>query len=159
MNPRKLSSTCRVAVWAMAGALVASCTLRTPYSHYQHLADETWDSADTLCFNIPLRQAGTYTLQVGLRTNSFFPYTGLTMGVAVSSTSHTVAARHSLNMAITNERGFLYGSGISVYQYDAQLPGVVSTTAADTLVVKVCHAMNRKLLPGITDVGITCSEF
>lgn len=143
---------------AACAVAVGACQLRTPYSHYQHLTEEMWDSADTLCFTIPLQHAGDYTLQLGLRTNSFFPYTELAMGVSVSSRLHTADSRYTLNMAIANERGFSSGSGISISQHDALLPGHVSVAAADTLTVKVFHTMNRKLMPGITDVGITCSR-
>lgn len=137
---------------------LAACRGSVVYDTYAHTQLVGWDKSDTLCFNVPpLLQGGLYRQEVGLRVNSSFPFTGITLVV-----DQTVEPGHrlysdTLRCRLTDNRGNTLGQGVSYYQFDFPVSDLHLETG-DSLHVCVRHIMKREILPGVADVGIRLSH-
>lgn len=136
---------------------MASCGRSTVYSHYQNMDKDGWDKTDTICFKAPVKDSGRYALTLGLRANSTYPYTTITMSVEIRTAKNRQNLSSLLDIGITDEDGNRQGSGLTIQQLEAALPAI-DAGRGDTITVCVAHAMSRRTLPGITDVGITIDQ-
>ena len=159
---------------AMVSAMltIAACSHIPLYSHYHHLPAEGWLRNDSIVFTtIPPSSVTSkntvsdgdsascisYGLTLGLRATNTFPYTQLMMAVHSHTTDYKTNRTDTITLNITDEKGNNQGVGTHLFQYDIPLPDL-SLHIQDTLIVSVRHIMSRKLLPGITDIGLTVTQ-
>lgn len=145
-----------MAATAAALLAVAACTPMHVYSHFEHVGIQGWDKGDTLTYTIIPQQAASCQLQLDLRITNIYPYTQLTLATSVRHSASPDVYTGTVTIDVTDDEGLTQGRGISVLQYSTKLPSVEALSATDTLTVTVAHTMSRRLLPGISDVGITC---
>ena len=140
---------------AAALDLTTGCSRLPIYSHFELIPSDGWEQDDTLRFRVPVKDAGSYDVQMHLRATSLYPYTQLMLNVGIT-TRHLPLTTHLLpfTIDITDDEGNRLGEGLSIRQYNLGLPSA-NLRKNDTLVVTVAHNMHRNPLPGINDVGIT----
>ena len=157
MPTGKLALTTMAAL--TVAAIVAACTGNTVYDRYT--AMDGWDRADTATFHVPSATAdATYAIELGLRANSNYPYTAIS--VIVDRSTIPTNPRHAnagtvrsdtLHLQLTDAKGELCGNGLANHQYTLHLPQT-HVKQGDSLVITVRHRMKREILPGIENVGI-----
>lgn len=155
-NPRRRNSIL-VILFAAAALALASCSRRLVYSHFEAVGRQGWSRTDTLCFCVPVKKAGTYSLRLDLRANSIYPYTQLVLAACQQTSRSKASQTEHITFDITNADGDIQGNGTSVYQYHTPLPSVV-LAKNDTLTVTLFHGMARDVLPGIIDFGLTVAS-
>ena len=133
---------------------IAACSHLPVYSHYEHLDSDGWDSRDSITFTAGVSDSGVYQLVLGLRANNTFPFTQLTLVAHCHSAVSHVDRTDTITLNITDNEGNMKGKGTTFFHYDALLPNMILFDQ-DTLSVTVAHVMTRRLLPGVTDVGLT----
>ena len=152
MNLRK--NKLLVAIIVTVALTLVGCNRKTVYCHYQSVGVDGWERSQTFYFCLsPIDQTATYARELGLRTNSAYPFTSLSLIVeqlVLPSGSHHV---DTLQCQLTDDAGTILGKGTYHYQYLFALPSV-PLHEGDSLTISVRHNMKREVLPGITDVGL-----
>lgn len=65
---------------ALVAVALSSCDSDVIYDKYNHTPLVGWEKNDTLSFDVPpVKDAGRYRLELGLRTSTSFPFTGLSL--------------------------------------------------------------------------------
>lgn len=147
-----------IAVVAMAATLMTACDTDVVYDSYCHAPTEGWEKTDTLQFNVPrMAEGGRYRMEIGMRTNSSFPFTGITVVV-----DQVIEPRHRLqsdtiNCRIADKDGNILGRGVSFYQYDFILNDT-DLRRGDSLNIRIRHIMRREVVPGVADVGVKITK-
>lgn len=135
--------------------VMTACNHNTLYSSYLSVDNDGWTRQDTLVFTTdPMEHAGNYIEEVGLRINSTFPFTALTLIVEQQASPSDLSRIDTLYVILTDKEGTVQGDGISLYQYSQPLPPM-KLLKGDTLTVAIRHDMLRQQLKGITDIGFT----
>lgn len=155
---------------SLAMLVVVSCVGRKVYDHYEELPLAGWEKNDTITFLVPpVAGDGLYSLDLGLRTTSQYPFMSLTLIVEqLTFPTDTAAARplfpavarpsvSTLSCRLMDNRGRVKGQGINYYQYDFHVADI-ALSAGDSLRINVRHDMKREILPGISDLGIRLSR-
>ncbi len=143
------------AAWVLC---LCSCNGDVVYDKYNHTPLVGWEKNDTLSFNVPaVKEAGRYRIELGLRTGTSFPFTGLSLVV-----EHTVEPGHMLytdtvNCRLADDKGNVLGKGVSCFQYSF-IVSDVDLRKGDSLHVCVRHIMKREIMPGISDVGLKITK-
>lgn len=133
--------------------LTACTTGGYRYGHYETIGSEGWERTDTIVFTVgPVRHFDSYTAKIGLRTDSYFPFMQLTLIVGQEAYPSGFTRKDTLTVSLTDDEGYVFGDGISHYQYLVPL-APINLNAGDTLRVSVCHDMLRSPLAGVTDIG------
>jgi len=141
---------------AMLGT--TSCNSRKVYHHYEHLSVDGWDKNQRLTFDIPrVTSDGTYALDLGLRTNTDYPFMRVTLVVESTTfpTKKTTTQKVSCNLI--DERGKSRGNGVTLYQSNFHINDL-QLHAGDSLLITVRHDMRREILPGVSDIGLTLTK-
>lgn len=144
---------------ALAGmvSVMQACSGDVVYDTYNHTQLAGWDKADTLFFDVPpLRSAGIYRQNVGLRINESFPFTGITLVVDYTVEPEHRVCSDTLRCRLTDDKGNTLGRGVSYYQYDFTV-SELRLNEGDSLHVGIRHIMRREMLPGVADVGLRLS--
>jgi gliding motility-associated lipoprotein GldH len=137
---------------------LVGCNRKTIYSHYEHTSIDGWENNDTLAFTVEnIQSDGIYSEEVGLRINSVFPFTGLTLIVQQQTMSNGKERSDTLHARLISQDGTIQGQGISYFQYNFHLADL-RLKASDTLHVKIHHGMKREVLPGISDLGLILTK-
>ena len=142
---------------AMLLAAVSAACVKTGrvYSRYQSMQHGGWLREDTVTITAgPVLHGGSYTEELGLRTNSCYPFTEIAVIVEQQAQPSGFSRKDTLLASLTDDNGLVTGEGISHYQYLFTMPPV-SLAEGDTLNVSIRHDMRRNPLAGVTDVGIT----
>lgn len=137
---------------------IASCDRKTIYTHYEHVASESWEKVDTIHFDIaPITQAGTYQETLGLRITDNYPFLGLTL--SIEQTIYPKGERHTYRQdcKLIDQEGNAKGSGLTYFQYDFHVSDL-NLSEGDSLHITVVHNMKREILPGICDIGIQLTK-
>lgn len=149
-----------ITTWLAAIAaivLMAACNQRRVYDSYLPTPLSGWEKNDTLTFiTAPMDTSGVYATTLGLRTNSAYPFTAITLIVEQRAMPAGTLRTDTLNCQLTDERGTPTGKGTNYYQYEFPV-GKMTLHAGDSLHINVRHDMKREILPGIANVGI-CIE-
>lgn len=133
---------------------LCGCDNRRVYSHYEHLDLNGWERNDTAFFGFRCHESGTYSLDMGFRTNHDFPYKSLSMVV-----EHIIFPSHStghstIRCRITDDAGNITGKqGISCNDIKYHL-GEIEMQKDDSIKIKINHCMRREMLPGLSEIGI-----
>ena len=124
------------------------------YSHYEHTSAAGWEKNDTLNFGIsPVKEAGDYHEELGLRINDDYPFLGLCLIIQQTVLPSGYRHNDTLNCNLFEKNGVVKGSGIKHYQYNYHV-NTIRLSAGDSLNIQVRHNMKREIMPGITDIGI-----
>lgn len=135
-------------------AVLSSCDNKVVYDTYNHTPIEGWEKNDTLFFDVPcMRSSGRYRLEVGMRTNGSFPFTGLSIVVEQTVIPGYKTFTDTLKCRLSDDKGNFLGQGISCFQYNFILSDI-NLHEGDSLHVRVRHIMKREILPGISDIGL-----
>mgnify|MGYP002526435807 CR=1 FL=1 len=145
-------------ITAAAALAMTSCSRLPIYSQYQHIDSEGWEKTDTLHFTIPVKQQGQYDIQLGMRTDSYYPYTQVKVVVNQKTQKTLTEHTDTLTIDITDTEGNIQGKGLSIYQYSFPLHQVILNDD-DSLTVNIFHCMKRSPLPGINDIGIIVKPY
>lgn len=138
--------------------VLAGCTRKTIYSHYEPTPINGWEKTDHLSLVYsPVTADGTFREEVGLRINGAYPFMGLTLIVEQQVFPSAVRRSDTLTCKLIDSDGTPVGEGVSFYQYSFHLCNL-QLSRGDSLHVSIRHNMKREILPGISDVGITLSR-
>ena len=162
----RTASRLSVAVLLLTALVAVSCIGRKVYDHYEELPIAGWEKNDTITFFVPsVDRSGLYSLDLGLRTTSQYPFMSLTLVIerfVIPLDTTTVKplfpiplrpSVSTLSCRLRDSRGHAKGQGINYYQYDFHVADI-SLNAGDSLRVNIRHDMKREILPGISDLGI-----
>ena len=142
-----------MAVACVAVAL-CSCNSDVVYDKYNHTPLAGWEKNDTLAFDVPaMKETGRYRLELGLRTSTMFPFTGLSLVVEHIVESGHMLYTDTLNCRLADDKGNVLGKGVSCFQYSF-IVSDIDLRKGDSLHVCVRHIMKREIMPGISDVGL-----
>lgn len=142
-----------ILLWAVT-AIFVSCDHKTVYSHYEHTPKEGWEKIDTLFFEVPpVKEAGTYQEEIGIRTDINYPFQSLALNVAQDVFPQGEHYQTTKNCMLYDETGKERGNGISrfltvVYLTDVQLK------QGDSMHICITHNMRREMMSGVSDIGI-----
>lgn len=134
--------------------VLAGCNINKVYDNFEHTPLTGWEKNDSVAFSIPaLEKAGTYQLDLQMRTDNSFPFQSVVLIVEQTvSPGHFIYA-DTLNCRLANEKGAILGDGINVYQYSFKVNDR-HYNVGDSLYITVRHDMKREMLPGISDIGV-----
>lgn len=138
-------------VWALA-----ACREQPAAYEYRPTPVEGWEPGDTLKFSVDtLRKSGTYRLTLGVRTSASTPYPFRSVWLVVRQRWHNpdTLLVDTVECALTDEKGDITGSGVSLYQY-RQPMSQMQLTEGSSAELSIIHIMRREMIPGITAVGI-----
>lgn len=143
----------------------ASCTGNMVYDHYRHTPITGWDKEEELTYDVPpIKTAGRYATNVGLRINGDYPFQSLTLVVEQTvyhkAKGSKLAPQHyadTVNCTLFDKTGATRGQGVSYYQYHFRV-SEMQLNEQDSLHIVVKHNMKREIMPGIADVGISVSR-
>ena len=156
---RQYIYTLFIIVAASAGAAaVVSCDNKTVFHSYHHTIITGWEKNDTLSYSIPpLKEPGRYRESVGLRINSAYPFTSITLVIKQDIFPGKRSKTDTIKCQFSDERGYRTSNGVSCYQYDVPLIDI-DLRRGDSIQISIQHAMKREMLPGISDVGFKLFE-
>ncbi len=130
-----------------------SCSESRVYDHYAHTPISGWEKNDTLVFNTDtIRDAGTYSQDIGLRINSSYPFMAITLVIDQTVYPEHTTKSDTINCNLIDKNGRSKGLGISYYQYSFPISDL-DLKEGDSVVVRIRHDMKREILPGISDIG------
>jgi gliding motility-associated lipoprotein GldH len=133
---------------------LTSCDRLPIYSHYEPTPITGWEKNDTICFGIPpVKEAGYYKEELGLRINEDYPFLGLCLIVQQTVLPSGYCHYDTLNCHLIDKKGTIRGTGINHYQYTFHV-NTIRLAEGDSLHILVKHNMKREIMPGITDVGM-----
>ena len=143
----------------LSAIALAACTdMSHTYSHYKSISSDGWVRDDTISITMePVKHGGVYAEELGLRTNSLYPFMQIALTVHQEAQPSGFARTDTPTVSLTDDDGHVLGKGISHYQHLCPLPPV-SLNSGDTLYVNVHHDMLRSPLPGVTEVGLTMTR-
>ena len=104
----------------MAG-IVTGCKDKPLAFNYCSTPVEGWEPGDTLKFHIDtVKVAGTYRIDLGVRTSSSTPYPFQSLWLVVRQHWHNPNREmcDTVMFKLTNQRGDPNGHGVTIYQYD-----------------------------------------
>lgn len=148
----------RPAVLLLLLLLLSACDRQTVIHRYQPVPSEGWQRSDTLTFTIPpIPHSGTYTVNLGLRYTSTFPYQDVWLVTETRLRSPHALRRDTLCFLLADSAGTPTGSGLHILQREALLTSLPLVRGQQGRVL-VRHIMARETLPFITDVGVKIVE-
>ena len=128
------------------------------YTHYEHVNNDGWERNDTIHFIIPpIKEAGTYSQQLMLRTNNELPFLGISVIVDQYIYPRQRKLRKRVDCTLVEKNGHIKGNGISCYQYKFNIDSI-TLNEGDSLHMYVMHYMKQENLPGVSDVGILITK-
>lgn len=142
---------------AVALALT-SCNRQTIYSHYEPVSIDGWERNDTLMFDVErVAEAAIYTVEAGVRVSDAYPYANLALVIRRQASPEGTLLTDTIHIVVTDADGYPLGSGINHYQHTVRLTDM-KLQAGDSLHAEISHLMSDRLLPGVTDVGLTVRQ-
>lgn len=147
-----------VSVAFVAALLCSACESEVVYDHYNHTPLVGWEKNDTLLFDIPaVKESGRYRMELGLRTNTSFPFTGLSLAIEHVIEPNRRVFTDTINCRLADEKGNLLGKGVSCFQYNF-IVSDLELKKGDSLHVSIRHIMKREIMPGVSDVGLKITK-
>lgn len=155
MTRLRLHILTAVACVAMA---LCSCNSDVVYDKYNHTQLTGWEKNDTLAFDVPpMKESGRYRLELGLRTSTSFPFTGLSLVVDRTVEPGHMLYTDTVNCRLADDKGNVLGRGVSCFQYSF-IVSDIDLRRGDSLHICVRHIMKREIMPGISDIGLKISK-
>ena len=142
------------AIWLMALCLLVACYPNTRYVEYHHTDVTGWEKDSVLCFGIaPLEESGPYVEELGLRTESSYPFLHLSLVIEQQVYPSGRHITDTLQLPIYDQEGHPVGRGLSIYRQELPFR-FINLHEGDSLAIRIHHNMLRRSLPGVTEVGI-----
>ena len=137
---------------------LAACSRGYKYSRYHSIGSNGWERNEEIIFTPPaVSTSANYEEMLGLRTNSSYPFTQLTLIVTQQARPSGYTRCDTLEARLTDDDGLVTGHGIVHYHYLLPLPAA-TLAQGDTLRVSLRHDMLRSPLHGVADVGFLLKE-
>lgn len=134
--------------------LLTACYPNTRYVDYHHTDVSGWEKDSVLLFYVPpLEEGGPYVEEIGLRTEGSYPFLRLSLVVEQQVFPSGKQFVDTLRLPIYDEGGSPVGRGLSVYRQELPFR-FINLQAGDSLAIRIHHHMLRRLLPGVSEVGI-----
>jgi gliding motility-associated lipoprotein GldH len=141
-------------ILAIGASILLACDRLPIYSHYEHTPIAGWEKNDVLKYEIsPVKEAGYYHEELGLRISDEFPFQGLCLVVHQTILPSGYHHSDTLNCNLIDKNGRMKGSGINHYQYSFHV-NTIRLNEGDSLLIQIKHNMKREIMPCITDVGM-----
>ena len=138
----------------LVASFTISCTNDAIIHHYETVSDEGWNRKDTLRFPLPeITKEGNYSVEVGLRFNSQYPYEGVWIEVETELKNPHFIRKDTICIATANNDGRPKGQGVVFLQTDTLLT-TLPLTEGQAGEIRLRHIMQRETLTGIRDVGL-----
>ena len=139
-------------------AVMTGCNHKTVYSHYEHVPQEGWDKPDTLFYEVPpVKEAGTYQEEIGIRTDISFPFQSIALVIAQDIYPKGKHLQTVKNCVLYDETGKERGNGISRFQNVVPLTDI-QLEKGDSLRICITHNMRREMMTGISDIGFILTK-
>ena len=133
--------------------VLTGCDRNKVYSHYEHVPQGGWDKTDTLFFEVPpVKEAGTYQEEIGIRTDLDYPFQSLALVVAQEIHPKGEFFQTIKNCSLYDESGKERGNGISRFQNAIYLSDI-QLDKGDSLRVCITHNMRQEMMQGLSDIG------
>ena len=134
--------------------LLTACTGHTVAHCYKPLPAAGWEREDTVCFDVPqVEEEVSGTLFIGLRTVAYVGEQEVVLAVEQCSEAMEVLRRDTIHYPLCDADGNALEGGINYHQYESQyLP--ICFGGGRSATIRIHHMMRRKVVRGITDVGI-----
>lgn len=137
---------------------LSSCNEDTAYSKYADIAIAGWECSDSVYFDIPpLKSSGDYTLNLGLRITSDFPFKNIYIIAEQTVYPQKTIYCDTIDCKLFDERGRVLGNGISTFQYLFHV-AKRHYQQNDSIHIYIRHNMKREIMPGLTSVGIELTK-
>lgn len=144
--------------------LFAACRQGVVCHRYCSIPDEGWDSSDTLCFDVGMKDSlGHYALSVEVRNRNDYPYRnlGLRLLLSLPCGKDTLSpvlppqeTEYRLNLTLADTLGNWNGSGCGGL-YSSSFPVSRFTVGhAGICRIRIVSDMPDEVLKGINDIGI-----
>lgn len=144
------------------GLLLPSCEKSTAYHSFRRVPEQNWAQADTLSFDIPVRDSlPAYLLSLEVRHAVQYPYRDLYLAVEwhFRTASGVSPRRHRVvRYLLADERGRWLGTGWGSLRVSGVPVGKLRFLRSGTLHCRVYHLMKTPRLQGIDDVGVRLSR-
>ena len=139
-------------------AVLTGCDPNKVYSHYEHIPQEGWEKIDTLFSEVPpVKEAGTYQEEIGIRTDISFPFQSLALVVAQDIYPKGAHLQTVKNCVLYDETGKERGDGISCFQNVIHLTDI-QLEKGDSLRICITHNMRREMMSGLSDIGFILTK-
>ena len=134
--------------------ILVACYPNTRYVDYRHTDVKGWEKDSVLFFGVaPLDEGGPYVEELGLRTESNYPFMRLSLIIEQQLFPSGKHITDTLNLPIYDQEGTPVGRGLSVYRQELPFR-FLRLNEGDSLAIRIHHNMLRRSLPGVTEVGI-----
>lgn len=155
MAKRNHKSQITAALLTVLAALTASaCTRSTLMHSYCSIPVSGWEQSDRLTYDLDtVRDGGTYSVSLGVRTTSGYPYQKLWLAVDAELHSPDTTYTDTLVCSFVKSDGTRNGKGTDTYQYDFDF-GTIDLKKGQSGRFTVHHIMQKEILPGVSDIGI-----
>ena len=163
---QRLRRLISAALWTLVVVTFLACSGQKVYDSYCHTPLAGWEKNDPVEYDVPpVKVAGDYAAEVGIRITDAFPFTALFLVVTetvvpsneVGTLSCETTTTHVLTCDFMNADGKDAGRGLSYHQFAYPLPSI-SLQEGDSLHVSIRHDMKREILTGVSDIGLTLSK-
>lgn len=138
--------------------LILSCSHTHDYTGYHQIPSTGWSYGDIIDFKVTSPYAtdsvSTGIIMVSATHDNNYEYNGLWLEVSYTPSGSAVAVRDTVYMAMCDDYGHWYGTGMPGYY---QLSDTVTSrpvTLDTASVISVRHIMRVDTLMGISQVGI-----
>ena len=139
-------------------AVFTGCDPKKVYSHYEHIPHEGWDKTDKLFYEVPpVKEAGTYQEEIGIRTDLDYPFQSLALVVAQEIHPKGEFLQTIKNCSLYDESGKERGNGISRFQNVIYLSDI-QLEKGDSLRICITHNMRREMISGLSDIGMILTK-
>lgn len=130
------------------------------YLHYESIPQEGWWRSDTLRFTTDtIRTAGNYVRSLHFRCAKAekYPFRDVYFEVTQCVLPDSLEKTDTLHCYIYDERGALQGNGMAHHQFDVVID-TVRLQPGEVVVASVRHCMYKNPLPGMIDIGFSCTD-
>ena len=147
-----------IILFLSVAAVFTGCDPKKVYSHYEHIPHEGWDKTDTLFYEVPpVKEAGTYQEEIGIRTDIDFPFQSLALVVAQDIYPQGKHLQVVKNCVLYDKSGKERGDGISRFQNLIPLTDI-QLNQGDSLRICITHNMRREMMSGLFDIGFILTK-
>lgn len=151
---KKLNSI--TVVGALLASLGAGSCSNEPSAlvyEYQPVSFEGWSKTDTVVIELPeVAQTGWCRAQVGVRTNTAYPYRNIWLGVCQTLHHPDTVFLDTVTCPVMLDSD-LGKNGISLFLTECDLPERLYQ-AGQSGTIRIFHILRREEVPGVGQVGI-----
>lgn len=134
---------------------ILSCDNNRVYEKNYRIEGSNWARSNQLKFNFDIEDTTElYHLYFNFRHAGDYPYQNLYLFTKLKSPKGLIAV-DTAQMLLADSKGRWYGKGIGdIFDYQFKFKEYAKLTETGTYEFTVEHAMRKKILPNITDLGV-----